>query len=102
MERRHLILTFLVLHIVFYGIGFYMAIFLSKYSWQILLVSFVVIALSYKYNFIFQWLRDKPEPTFEVIDPNEHINVNDAIDRYKAAERIRRQNSKWYEFWSWS
>lgn len=102
MERRQLILIFLMLHMVFYVIGSYMAIMLSRHHWQLLIVSLVVIILSQKYVFLFRWLREKSEETLEVIDPNEHINVDDAIERYKEAERIRRQNSKWYEFWSWS
>ncbi|MHC9510421.1 hypothetical protein [Kangiella sp. M94] len=102
MERRQLILIFLMLHVVFYGIGFYMSLMFSKQNWQVFLVSLLLIALSQKYVFLFQWLREKSDETFEVIDPNEHISVNDAIERYKEAERIRRQKSKWYEFWSWS
>lgn len=102
MERRQLILIFLMLHIVFYGIGFYMSLMLSKQNWQVLLVSLLLITLSQKYVFLFQWLRKEQELVFDIIDPNEHISVNDAIERYKEAERIRRQNSKWYEFWTWS
>ncbi len=102
MERRQLILIFLMLHIVFYGIGFYMSLMLSKQNWQVLLVSLLLITLSQKYVFLFQWLRKEQELVFDIIDPNEHISVNDAIERYKEAECIRRQNSKWYEFWTWS
>lgn len=102
MERRQLILIFLMLHMVFYVIGSYMAIMLSRHHWQILIASLVVIILSQKYVFLFRWLREKSEETLDVIDPNEHISVDDAIERYKEAERIRLQNSKWYEFWSWS
>jgi len=102
MERRQLILIFLMLHMVFYGIGSYMAIMLSKHHWQMLIASLVVITLSQKYVFLFRWLREKSEETLEVIDPNEHISVNDAIEQYKETERIRHQKSKWYEFWSWS
>lgn len=102
MDRRQLILIFLMLHMVFYGIGSYMAIMLSRHHWQILIASLVVIILSQKYVFLFRWLREKSEGPLEVIDPNEHISVNDAIERHKEAERIRRQNSKWYEFWNWS
>lgn len=102
MKRRHLLLILFALYLVFHMLGLYVMIMLKTQGLGLFIVGAISVLLSYKYAYLFHFIRQKSESTFEVIDPNEYINVDDAIERYKEAERIRRQNSKWYEFWSWS
>ena len=102
MKRRHLLLTLFILYWIFSMFGLYVMVMLKTQGLGLFIVGAVPVLLSYKYIYLFHFIRQEPESAFELIDPNEHISVNDAIERYKEAERIRRQNSKWYEFWNWS
>ena len=102
MKRRHLLLILFALYLVFHMLGLYVTIMLKTQGLGLFIVGGISVLLSYKYAYLFHFIRLDLESSFEVIDPNEHISVDDAIERYKEAERIRLQNSKWYEFWSWS